>query len=97
MPEVTAERPQGVLRRGWSVAVEDYAIAGDWACDGDVLVVGDAAGGVFGFDGKSGETRWAHREVHDGGVLAMAVHPMGDQVATTGQDGPCPDMECQRW
>ena len=77
----------GVLQRGWSAAVGDYAIAGAWSLRGDALVVGDTEGGVYGFDGESGATAWARPGVHDGGVLSMAVHPDGSAFATAGQDG----------
>ena len=50
-------------------------------------MVGDAAGGVYAFDGKSGATIWAQRGVHQGGVLAVAIHPSKPAFATTGQDG----------
>ena len=50
-------------------------------------MVGDAAGGVYAFDGKSGASAWARQEAHDGGVLAMAIHPSGTAFATAGQDG----------
>lgn len=79
--------PRGVLRSGWSAGVDDYAITGGWARNGELLAVGDSAGGVFGFDGKTGATRWAHPGVHAGGLLAMAVHPSGDRIASAGQDG----------
>ena len=79
--------PRGVLRRGWSAAVGDYAIAGGWSLRGEALMVGDAAGGVYAFDGKSGATIWERRGVHEGGVLAVAIHPSGTAFATTGQDG----------
>ena len=49
-------------------------------------MVGDAAGGVYAFDGKSGATAWARRGVHEGGVLAVAIHPSGTTFATAGQD-----------
>ena len=65
----------GVLRQNWSAAVGDYAIAGGWTLRGEALVVGDAAGGVYAFDGKSGTTIWTQRGVHEGGVLAVAIHP----------------------
>lgn len=87
MSGLRKDKPEGVLRNGWTASVGDYAIAGDWACKGALLVVGDAAGGVYGFEGKSGAPRWAHPEIHQGGVLALAVHPGGSQFATTGQDG----------
>ena len=51
MPELMTEAPQGVLR-GWTTTVEDYCHCRDMACGGKILVVGDAAGGVFGLDGK---------------------------------------------
>ena len=87
MSDVSTVRPKGVLRRGWSASVGDYAIAGGWTLHGEALVVGDAAGGVYAFDGKSGASAWARQEAHDGGVLAMAIHPSGTAFATAGQDG----------
>ena len=87
MSGLGAGSPKGVLRRGWSAAVGDYAIAGGWCLRGEALMVGDAAGGVYAFDGKSGATAWERKGVHDGGVLAVAVHPDGTAVATAGQDG----------
>ncbi len=87
MSDLNIDRPKGVLRRGWSAAVGDYAIAGGWTLRGETLVVGDAAGGVYAFDGKSGATVWAFPGGHEGGVLAMAIHPSGTAFATAGQDG----------
>ena len=49
-------------------------------------MVGDAAGGVYAFDGKSGATAWERHGVHEGGVLAVAIHPSGTAFATAGQD-----------
>ena len=86
MSDLNDASPRGVLRRGWSAAVGDYAIAGGWSLRGETLMVGDAAGGIYAFDGKSGATAWARRGVHEGGVLAMAVHPSGTAFATAGQD-----------
>ena len=87
MSGVSTDSPKGVLRRGWSASVGDYAIAGGWTLRGEALVVGDAAGGVYAFDGKSGASAWARQEAHDGGVLALAIHPSGTTFATAGQDG----------
>jgi len=79
--------PRGILSLAWYATVGDYAIAGGWACKGSLLVVADAAGGVFGFEGPSGASRWKRPDIHQGGVLAMAVHPSGELFATAGQDG----------
>jgi len=87
MPDLTIDSPQGILRRGWSAAVDDYAIAGGWARGGKALLVADSAGGVHAFNGKSGASAWARRGTHNGGLLAMAVHPGGTAFATAGQDG----------
>ena len=84
---MSTERPKGVLRPGWSASVGDYAIAGGWTLNGEALVVGDVAGGVYAFDGKSGASAWARHETHDGSLLAMAIHPSGAAFATGGQDG----------
>ena len=87
MSGLNLDGPGGVLRPGWSARVDDYAIAGGWTARGEALVVGDAAGGVYAFDGRSGKTIWAQPGVHEGGVLALAVHPNRPTVATAGQDG----------
>ena len=87
MSDLNVDGPGGVLRPGWSASVDDYAIAGGWTARGEALVVGDAAGGVYAFDGRSGKTIWAQRGVHEGGVLALAVHPNRPAFATAGQDG----------
>ncbi|MEL6196126.1 MAG: hypothetical protein AAFZ38_08020 [Myxococcota bacterium] len=82
-----SETPSGILRKDWSAEVGDFAIAGGWALRGNLLIVCDAAGGVYGFNGKSGETLWSHPDVHEGGVLELAIHPEGASFATSGQDG----------
>ena len=87
MSHLIATSPKGALRRGWSSAVGDYAIAGCWTPAGEALIVGDAEGGLYAFDGKSGATFWSRHAVHDGGVLALALHPGGTALATAGQDG----------
>ncbi len=87
MSDLNFDRPTGILRPGWSATIDDYAIAGGWTRRGEALVVADAAGGVYAFDGKSGAGAWARRETHEGGVLAMAIHPDGTAFATAGQDG----------
>ena len=69
------EEPIGILKDDWFKTVEDYALFGAWACRGAVFVVGDAAGGIFAFEGTSGDLLWACRDAHEGGVLSMAVHP----------------------
>ena len=84
---MNVDGPSGALRPGWAAGVGDYAIAGGWTVRGEALVVGDAAGGVYAFDGKSGTTIWAQPKVHEGGVLALAVHPRRPAFATAGQDG----------
>ncbi len=87
MPDIDHHTPRGVLRRGWSASVGDYAIAGGWTPRGETFIVVDAAGGVYAFDRKSGASVWARQEGHGGGVLAMAIHPAGTAFATAGQNG----------
>ena len=84
---MNVDGPRDDLRPGWTAGVGDYAISGGWTVRGEALVVGDAAGGVYAFDGKSGATIWAQRGVHQGGVLAVAIHPSKPAFATAGQDG----------
>ncbi len=87
MPDLSADSPMGVLSRDWFATVGDYAIAGGWSLGGQALVAGDTEGGVYAFDGESGATAWERHAVHDGGVMAMAMHPSGSMFATAGQDG----------
>ena len=87
MSDLDAGSPTGVFSRGWFGMAGDYAIAGGWILGGEALVAGDAGGGVYAFDGESGATSWVRREVHDGGVLSVAIHPSGTAFATAGQDG----------
>ena len=87
MPGLDDGGPMGVFGRGWSAMVGDYAIAGGWTRRGEALVVGDTGGGIYAFDGESGAIAWERPDVHDGGVLSLAVHPSGDSFATAGQDG----------
>ena len=87
MSHVSGAVARGVLRREWAATVDDYAIACHWALGGSLLVVGDAAGGLFGFEGTSGAVRWKHADSHGQGLLAMAAHPDGELFATAGQDG----------
>ena len=87
MSDLDASSPGSALNQGWFASVGDYAIAGGWILHGESLVAGDAEGGVYAFDGESGEAAWAQREVHDGGVLSVAIHPSGSTFATAGQDG----------
>ena len=84
---MTAESPKGVLRPGWTAGVGEYAIAGGWTQRGELLVVGDAAGGVYAFDGRSGANVWSRPGVHEGGVLALDMHPSRPEFASAGQDG----------
>ena len=87
MSELSVGDSIGVLRRGWSAGVDDYAIAGGWTSDGAALIVADASGGLYSFDGKSGEEAWSKQKTHDGGVLGVAIRPDGKTFATAGQDG----------
>jgi WD40 repeat protein len=87
MSDLSVDKPIGLLRRGWSAAVDDYAIAGGWTLGGEALVVADVAGGLCTFEGKSGKPVWAEQDTHDGGVLDLAIRPDGGEFATAGQDG----------
>ena len=87
MSDLDYGSPMGVLCGGWSAAVGDYAIAGGWSLRGKALVVGDTEGGVYAFEGESGAAAWERLGAHEGGLLAMSIHPIGTTFATGGQDG----------
>ena len=79
--------PKGILQEGWSAQVDDYPIVCGWILSDKALVVGDVQGGLYSFEGKSGSTIWRRKEVHQGGLLALSIHPKGQIFATAGQDG----------
>ena len=87
MSGVTDKKVTGVFQGDWSAAIQDYPIASGWTYDGGALVVCDSAGGVHVFDAKLGELLWSERCAHEGGALAMSVHPVEAVFATAGQDG----------
>lgn len=74
------------LQNNWNASVNDYAISGGWNCDGNSLVVSDASGGIYVFNGKSGEVIWSQKQVHAVGGLSTAMHPFKNKFVTTGQD-----------
>ena len=85
MPDITAFK-KGVLRDGWTSAVDDYAISCEWALFGKVLIAGDITGRINGFDGTTGKTLWQLEKSHDE-LLAINVHPSGRIFASGGKDG----------
>jgi len=87
MPNLSAFPPQGMLHEGWSAQADDYALNCGWGANGQTLVVGDVAGGLYAFRADSGELIWTQKDIHQGGLLALSVHPKGDRFATSGQDG----------
>ena len=87
MFDINKTRPDGVLRAGWSAAVDDYALVGGWSAQGQVFAVGDVSGGLKGLEGTSGKTLWSHTQTHEGGMLAAEVSPSRHQIVTSGQDG----------
>ena len=82
MSGVSNKSKKGILRRGWTASVDDYAISGGWSLGGEALIVADASGGIFAFDGKSGDVLWSQKEVHEGSGLATSIHPSGNKLAT---------------
>tara|TARA_Y100001968_G_scaffold168387_1_gene154203 strand:- start:1367 stop:2440 length:1074 start_codon:yes stop_codon:yes gene_type:complete len=87
MPSLKALPPQGMLHKGWTAQVDDYAIVCGWALHGDIFLAGDVAGGLYAFEGKYGDAVWQQKGVHKGSLLAMSIHPNGNTFATGGQDG----------
>ncbi|MBO6563832.1 MAG: PQQ-binding-like beta-propeller repeat protein [Pseudomonadales bacterium] len=87
MPDLKSLGPQGVLRDGWTATADEFAFECGWAMNAKALLVGDVAGGVYAFEGTSGNVRWTLNGLHEGGMLAMSIHPEGKVFATSGQDG----------
>lgn len=76
-------------RRLWAVKIPDYPLALRWVDrHGTRLAVLSAEGSVGVVDGIMGTGAW--RQVpHSAGACALDCSPVGDAVATGGQDGRC--------
>ena len=42
---------------------------------------------MYAFDSQQGELLWSEQSAHEGGALAMSMHPGETLFATAGQDG----------
>ena len=87
MPDLKVFKPQGMLHEGWTAQVDDYALTCGWVHNGEALLVGDVCGGLYLFDGLTGEINWKTNDIHNAGLLAVAIHPNKPIFATAGQDG----------
>lgn len=87
MSDLSSIKPQGMLHEGWTAQVDDYGLACGWLKEGHSLLVGDVAGGLYAFEGLSGTNIWTRKGTHQGGLLAIAIHPNGHCFASAGQDG----------
>ena len=50
-----------VLKSKWNFSVDDCAISGGWSYDGEYLIITDAIGGVYVFNGDSGSRKVGRR------------------------------------
>ena len=87
MSDIESFSPKGMFHGGWEAKVNDYAIACGWALKGKLFIVGDVSGGLFAFEGNTGEIIWKIDDAHSGGLLAMSIHPEGEIFATSGHNG----------
>ena len=87
MSDLNVYKPQGMLHDGWTAVVDDYAMFCAWINNGESLLVADACGGLYSFDGLTGEINWQKKNTHEGGLLTMAIHPSNNLFATAGQNG----------
>ena len=96
MSDIESFSPKGMFHEGWKAKVNDYAIACGWALNGKLFIAGDVSGGLFGFEGNTGEIIWKRDDTHSGGLLAISIHPGGEIFATSGQDGNVQIYDCKK-
>ena len=53
MSSINLIESKGVLRNNWNAEVEDYVIGCEWADEGNILLVGNVAGGVSALEGET--------------------------------------------
>ena len=87
MSDIEPFPPQGMLHQGWTAEVNDYVISCGWALNGKIFLSADTSGGLYAFDGINGNIIWKKENIHSSGILAMSISPLGNIIATSGQDG----------
>lgn len=87
MSNLKVFKPQGMLHEGWSAQVDDYAMACGWVHNGEALLVADVTGGLYLFNGLTGQINWKINDIHQAGLLSVAIHPSKAVFATAGQNG----------
>ena len=75
MSGIEAFNPKGMLHESWSAQANDYAIVCGWALQGKTFLVGDVAGGLYAFEGKSGKLIWQSKDIHKGCLLYTSPSP----------------------
>ena len=76
-----------ILRDNWTANVDDYPISCSWANKINTLMVSDVSGGIFAFDGESGNVIWESTNNHDNALLTTSLNYLDDLLASSGQDG----------
>ena len=64
MSNLKVFKPQGMLHEGWSAQVDDYAMACGWVHNGEALLVADVTGGLYLFNGLTGQINWKINDIH---------------------------------
>lgn len=87
MPGLIVEPPRGKteLAPRLRVSLGEYVVAGEVAKSGRYAVVGLGDGHLVAFDLESGRESF-RASAHANGVLAVAVSPDGERVASAGQE-----------
>ena len=66
---------------GWHSLVNDFAISGGWTFDGNALVICDALGGVYVYEGDSGKQIWSKINAHGNvKIIREELSVIGDKA-----------------
>jgi WD40 repeat protein len=86
MPSVSkaAPSPKTELKARYRLAFAEYVAALELSTDGGLGAIGLGDGRLVGFDPSTGRELFG-LDAHPGGVLALAIAPSGDRLASCGQ------------